>query len=128
MSGVVVDTSVWIDFFAGRPVPSLEDALSQGAVVLSPIVVAELVSGARKPKERAAIEDLLDELPLHPTPLDHWVHVGELRRKLATAGLAISTSDAHVAQCALDRHAVLLARDDVFRRIAPLTDLRVRTE
>ena len=124
---VVVDTSVWIDFFAGEPVPALEAALAQGLVVLAPIVVAELISGATREKERASLGDLLREIPLHETPLEHWVRVGELRRRLKQKGLSVSTPDAHVAQCALDRDAVLLSRDAVFGRIARLSALRLRT-
>jgi predicted nucleic acid-binding protein len=51
--------------------------------------------------------------------------VGELQGRLAEKGVAVSTPDAHVAQCALDRNALLLARDDVFRRIAKETSLRL---
>jgi predicted nucleic acid-binding protein len=127
VSGVVVDTSVWIDFFAGRAVPSLEEALAHGSVVLSPLVVAELISGARRHRDRAAIADLTLDLTLHETPLDHWIRVGELRRRLRGRGLAVSTPDAHVAQCAIDRDAVLLSRDAVFTRIAALAKLRLRT-
>jgi len=127
VSGVVVDTSVWIDFFAGRPVPSLEDALAQGSVILSPLVVAELVSGARQSRDRDSITDLMRELPLHETPLDHWVRVGDLRRRLRGRGLAVSTPDAHVAQCALDRDALLLSRDAVFQRIAAIGKLRLQS-
>ena len=127
VSGVVVDTSVWIDFFAGRPVPSLEDALAQGSVILSPLVVAELVSGARRSRDRDSITDLMRELPLHETPLEHWVRVGDLRRQLRGRGLAVSTPDAHVAQCALDRDALLLSRDAVFQRIAAIGKLRVHS-
>ena len=127
VSGVVVDTSVWIDFFAGRPMPSLEDALAQGSVVLSPLVVAELVSGARRSRDRESITGLMRELPLHETPLDHWVRVGDLRRQLRGRGLAVSTPDAHVAQCALDRGALLLSRDAVFQRIAAIGKLRLQS-
>lgn len=56
--GLVVDTSVWIDFFGGRTIPLLEDALAIGSVVLPPVVVAELVSGARQPSDRDALVDL----------------------------------------------------------------------
>ena len=126
MSGVVVDTSVWIDFFAGRPAPSLEEALAHGLIVLPPLVVAELISGANRSSDRSAIADLLQELPLHETPLDHWIRVGELRRSLKARGLSVSTPDAHVAQCALDRGALLLSRDAIFNRIARLSALRVR--
>lgn len=125
MSGVVADTSVWIDFFAGRSQPELEAALEHGSVVLPPIVVAELVSGARRPPDRTAIARVLAELPVHETPVDHWIRVGDLRRILLDHGLSVSTPDAHVAQCALDRDAVLLTRDKVFARIASRVGLRL---
>ena len=125
MSGLVVDTSVWIDFLAGRPAPALEEGLSLGTVALPPLVVAELVGGARQERQRAAIADLVRDLPVHETPLDHWIRVGDLRRRLAENGVTVSTPDAHVAQCAIDRDAVLLARDDVFNKIAKAISLRV---
>ena len=125
MSAVVADTSVWIELFAGRPAAALEDALAQGLVVLPPLVVAELISGARRPRDRAAIEDLVAELPLHDTPLEHWVRVGDLRRRLAGRGISVSTPDAHVAQCALDRGALLLSRDAIFAHIARAAGLKV---
>ena len=128
MSGLVVDTSVWIDFLNGRPVPSLERGLEDGVVVLPPIVVAELVSGARQSKHRAAIVDLIADLTVHETPVDHWVRVGELRRRLGEKGIAVSTPDAHVAQCAIDRDAVLFSRDVVFERIAAVAPLRLATD
>jgi tRNA(fMet)-specific endonuclease VapC len=95
----------------------LEDALEHGLVVLSPIVIAELVSGARGKVERKSITELVDELPVHDTPIDHWVRVGDLRRTLLDRGLSVSTRDAHVAQCALDRDALLFSRDTIFARI-----------
>jgi predicted nucleic acid-binding protein len=94
--------------------------------LLPPIVVAELISGARRARDRTAIQHLVEELPLHETPLEHWVRVGDLRRRLAERGISVSTPDAHVAQCALDRGAVLLSRDAVFARIAQASELEVR--
>ncbi len=125
MKGLVVDTSAWIDFFAGRDEPLLEDALASGAIVLPPIVVAELVSGARREDQRRAIADLLLSFLVHETPLDHWIRVGELRRSLKDQGLTVSTPDAHVAQCALERDAALLSHDRIFVRIAEVTELKL---
>ena len=125
MNGVVVDTSAWIDFFAGAEVPALAEALARGIVVLPPIVIAELASGARRPADRRAIADLMLELTIHDTPPEHWVRVGTLRRELKDRGLSVSTPDAHVAQCALDRSAPLLTKDHVFVRIAELVPLRL---
>lgn len=126
VSGVVADTSIWIDFLGGLPVPLLEDALAQGVVVLPPIVIAELVSGARRAADGRAIRDLVRELPVHDTPIEHWIRVGELRRRARDRGLSVSTPDAHVAQCALDRDAVLLTGDAIFSRLASVAPLRVR--
>jgi predicted nucleic acid-binding protein len=125
VSALVVDTSVWIDFFNGRDVPRLEAALDEGRVIVPPIVVAELASGAKKPRDRASIEDLLLDLEIHATPLAHWLRVGALRRLLASKGVSISTPDAHVAQCAIDRAALLLTRDSVFQDIAEIVPLQL---
>lgn len=125
MSGFVVDTSAWVDFFAGRPVQGLAEALESGVVALPPVVVAELVSGARREDQRRAVADLMADLPICETPLAHWIAVGELRRTAAEEGIAVSTPDAHVARCALDRGAILLSRDRVFERIATLSGLEV---
>ncbi|HEU4463872.1 MAG TPA: PIN domain-containing protein [Gemmatimonadota bacterium] len=65
------------------------------------------------------------DLEIHETPGDHWVRVGELRRGLIEKGHAISTPDAHVAQCALDRDAPLLTADRAFVRIARQIPLRL---
>jgi hypothetical protein len=123
--GLVVDTSSWIDFFRGETIPLLEDALALGSVVLPPVVVTELVSGARKPSDRAALKDLLADLPLHETPREHWVRAGELRLRLLEKGHSISAPDAHVAQCALDRDAPLLTRDRAFSTIARYSPLHL---
>jgi predicted nucleic acid-binding protein len=125
VSAVVVDSSVWIEFFRGRDFPALEEALSEGRVLVPPIVVAELVSGATSRGDSKKVAGLIRELALVETPRAHWVRVGELRRRLRGRGLSVSTPDAHVAQCALDIRGVLLSTDAVFRRIGRLTELRL---
>jgi predicted nucleic acid-binding protein len=124
---LIVDSSSWIDFFHGIDLPVLEAALERGRVILPPIVVSELISGARAPRDLALVADLLTDLPVHETPLQHWIRVGELRRFCAERGLTVSTPDAHVAQCALDRGAWLLSGDDVFPKIAKLVPLQLLT-
>ena len=125
MSAVVVDSSVWIQFFRGRELPALEEALSEGRVLVPPIVIAELVSGATSRGDSKKVADLVQDLELVETPRAHWIRVGELRRRLRSRGLSVSTPDAHVAQCALDVRGVLLSTDAVFRRIERLTELRL---
>lgn len=126
MAGVVVDTSVLIEFFSGSETDSIAEALEHGSAVLPPIVVSELISGATRQPQRQAIGELLQDAPVHDTPLEHWIRVGDLRRKLAQKGVSVTIPDAHVAQCALDLDAILLTSDHVFTIIAKHVPLRLR--
>jgi tRNA(fMet)-specific endonuclease VapC len=125
VSAIVADTSEWIEYFAGRPALQLDHALAAGRAVAPPLVVAELLSGARTPKDRSSLEDLLRDIVLPVDSFTHWVRVGGLRGALRARGLNVSTPDAHVTQCALDLDAPLLSRDRVFTKIAQLTTLRL---
>ena len=72
-----------------------------------------------------ATETKLTDLEIADCPLVHWIAVGDLRATLARRGLTVSTPDAHVAQCALDRDALLISHDAIFTRIAPVAALRL---
>lgn len=123
---VVVDSSAWIDFLAGKETPEVDDAVTGGTAVMPPLAVAELITGAENLEMRRDIGELLQDVTVHDTPLAHWIDVGELRRVLRRKGVNITIPDAHVAQCALDLDAPLLTRDAVFKRIAAHTPLRLR--
>jgi predicted nucleic acid-binding protein len=122
---VIVDSSLWIEILSGNTLREVERATVEGVIVLPPLVIAELLSGETGPREREFIGDLLQEFEMHKTPLDHWMAVGELRRILATKGINVTIPDAHVAQCALHLDATLLARDEIFAKIAEHTPLRL---
>lgn len=125
MSVLVVDTSVWVEFFRGESLPDLERALREGLVVLSPIVVAELLSSRMQAAERRELTGLLQDLPLHPTPFAHWTAVGALRARAARKGVTVSTPDAHVAQCACDIDGRLWSTDRIFARLTAVSELRL---
>ena len=125
MSGLVIDTSVWISFFQGETLLSLEEALKDGHVILSPIVYSELMSGEISGSSEKSLLEFLEELDLHPTPPSHWLAVGRLRRFCGSKGIKISVPDAHIAQCALDLNASLYSFDKVFQKISRLTSLKI---
>ena len=122
---VIVDSSVWIAYLNGELIPEVDRAASANAVVLAPLVVAEILSGDLSIDERFTFGELLQDFPMQDTPLAHWISLGELRRTLRRRGINVTLPDAHVAQCALDRGALLLTRDDIFSLIATHTALRV---
>ena len=125
MSAVVVDTSVWLEFFRGKPLPRLEDALREGLVVLPPVVAAELLSARLSKAERRSLAAFVQDLPLHPVPLSHWVAVGALRAELSHKGLSVSTPDAHVAECAIEAGGLLWSTDAIFHKMSRVSALRL---
>lgn len=125
MSALVVDTSSWIAYFAGRGGEEIDVALAEGRVFLSPVVAAELLSGPLDAGQRSELEDLLSDLPLCAADLAHWFRVGRLRAAMRAKGVTVSTPDAHVAQCALDCRGTLLTEDRVFRHVARHTSLEL---
>ena len=125
MVETVADTSAWIAYFSGEFLPAISEALATATVVLPPLVVAELVTGATTPRDREEVGNLLQEVIVYATELDHWISVGLLRQQLRRVGLSITLPDAHIAQCAIERDATLLTRDAVFAKIARHTKLHV---
>ena len=122
---VVVDSSVLIDQLRIGPVEALRRLLGDALIILPPLVVAELLSGAHTAAARAFVGDLLKDATVPETSLAHWISVGDLRRNLQRRGVNVTLPDAHVAQCALDLDAELLTRDKIFRLIADQVPLRL---
>jgi len=125
VSALVIDTSSWVSYFAGRGSSLVDEALEEARVHLPPIVAAELLSAPLAARDRRALEDLLRDLPPCPCDLGHWFRVGALRATLRGKGLTVSTPDAHVAQCALDLGAELLTEDAIFAHVARCSALRL---
>ncbi len=125
MNALVIDTSSWISFLAGGGSELVQQALDERRVHLPPIVAGELLSGRLSASDRRALTSLLDDLPLVPADRAHWYRVGRLRASLGQRGLAVSTPDAHVAQCVLDLGADLLTEDRIFSKLAGLAPLRL---
>ncbi len=117
MNAVIVDTSSWCHYFSGMTYPVIDATLTAGQIYLPPIVVAELTSGQLSRTKKGALIDFLRDLPLIEVDFNHWIRVGELRQMAAAKGLSISTPDAHIAQCCIDFHAVLVSEDKIFGKL-----------
>ena len=125
MSALVVDTSSWVSWLAGKGSPLIDEAAAEGRLFLPVMVAAELLSGRLSARKQRELESALRELPLCAQDLDHWFRVGRLRASLRAVGLVTSTPDAHVAQCALDLDAELLTEDAIFAKVAKHAALRL---
>jgi len=125
---VVVDTCIWVDYFAGRNTAlaaAVDRLLEHGLVLMTPVIAAELISGARKNDQKVRLKAFLGDFELADFSLAHWFRVGELRARLLSEGITISTPDAHIAQAALDQKARLFTHDKIFAKLAKAAGLRL---
>ena len=125
MSEIVVDTSVWIEYFKGVDYPTLDKALKDGNVLLPPIVLAELLCANQKSIQKKEFLSFLEELKFVNCNFDHWARVGEFRFFFAKKGITISTPDAHIAQTCIDGGHALMSNDKIFLQIAKVIKLNL---
>jgi predicted nucleic acid-binding protein len=111
---VLVDTSVWRKYFAGDPsVRGLGDLLDEdGAVLLHPFVVGELVLGGLSARE----EEVFGRLPSADIVPHGEVLKLVKRRRLTRRG--IGWVDAHLLASALTSSGSLWSADGALRSAA----------
>ncbi len=122
---VLVDTSVWADFFNGF------DSIEQRALArliagedelcTCGVVVAEVFQGLRRPAGRGEIEGLFRELVfLEVTTIEPYLRAAALYRRLRGRGVTVrSTIDCLIAVIAEENGCEVLSRD---RDLAAILD------
>ena len=109
---ILVDTSVWIEFFRGRDrnvVSRLRAELDLDAVGLPAPVRIELLSGARA-----------KEVPRFYPTRDTWNQIERWAMRSAALGHRFGVSDLLIAALAAERGAQLWSLDGDFRQMAKL--------
>ncbi|MEZ4266337.1 MAG: PIN domain nuclease [Myxococcota bacterium] len=117
---VLVDTSVWVDFFNGYPSQEAETLASllrdEEDIVTCGLVAAELLQGFRDESNvRRVRRHLLDMDWLSPTEPGTYFAAAELYRALRQTGVTIrSTVDCIITCLAAEQGCQVLARDRDF--------------
>jgi predicted nucleic acid-binding protein len=128
---IVVDTSVWVDFFrdsASWQVEHLAQLIADDdPVALTDIVLTEILQGLPGDREARRVERRLlafDVLRLEG--LDDFRRAASLYRQARTRGITIRrTLDCLIASVCVRDDAPLLHADADFDRLATCTKLRV---
>jgi hypothetical protein len=114
---VLVDTSVWADFFNGYPSPE-EKALSRliagnDEIFTCGVVVAEVFQGLRRDRGRAEIVRLFRELVfVEPSGMEAYLRAADVYRALRRRGVTVrSMIDCLIAVIAEENECNVLARD-----------------
>ncbi len=112
---ILVDTSVWIDWLrrGGRPKTLLLDELiDKDDIVFAPVVVQELLQGARGPAELAELRRYFGGLPVLLPTGKTYADAGCLYARCRWSGITPrSPHDCLIAQLAVE-HSVPLLQDD----------------
>lgn len=130
---MLVDTSVWIDYFNGHS--SLEaDRLARAIadhepILLCGIVLTEILLGLRNDAEAERIAEILDAFDGVPEPeITDYREAATLYRRCRAKGYTIrSTIDCLIAQLCIRHHHSLLTKDHDFRLIASCHPLQLVT-
>jgi len=126
---VLVDTSVWVEFFRKPSRVDLPTVIDLDEVVTCLPVLQEVLQGFREEAAFALARDAMLALPMVEAPLQQEVFeeaVG-LYRRARTQGLTVRSSvDCLIAACALRHGLTVLHRDRDFGFLAQVSPLRVR--
>ena len=119
---VLVDTSAWIDYFAGdeRVVRSLARSMDEGRVVISGQVKQEVMQGTRDERSFARLERAMSTWSYEAeTPAD-FVEAARIYARLRWKGAIVPPSDCLIAALAKRCGLAVCATDPHFERIPGL--------
>ena len=128
---MIVDTSVWIDFFNGHPssqAKRLTRAIEDNEPIGVPgLVLTEVLLGLENDVQAKQIALLLEAFisVAEPNRADHMAAAALYRRCRAKGVTIRSTIDCVIAQLCLRDGQALLAKDRDFERIAHIIDLQL---
>lgn len=126
---VLVDTSVWVEFFCKPSRIELTAVVDLDEVVTCLPVLHEVLQGFREEGAFALARDAMLALPIVETPLDQGVfeEAIALYRRARVAGFTVRSSvDCLIAACALRHGLTVLHRDRDFGFLARVSPLRVK--
>ncbi len=123
---ILVDSSVWIDFFSsapGRAGDELRRMITDAEpFALTGVVVTEILQGLKRDVRR--IEQYLSQWELlEPRGFRTYREAAAIFRLARSKGVSLTTIDALIAAIALEHRASVFTLDKDFSRIARLTAL-----
>ena len=129
---VLIDTTVWIDFFAGRQLPHV--AVLEGLIkhrediCVCGIILTEVLQGIRQKGEFLKTKDLFNAMIFLPMTYSVFLGAAEIYRTLRRKGITIRNSvDCMIASVAIENDIMLLHNDRDFIPIEKHLHLKVLT-
>ncbi|MEW6188088.1 MAG: PIN domain-containing protein [Thermodesulfobacteriota bacterium] len=123
---VLVDTSVWVEYFrSGNNSEKLDFLIDENLIVINDLILAELVPSLRVRNQQKLVKILCN---INKVELSiHWGQLIEFQFKCLKNGLnRISIPDLIIAQNAKQNHCEIYSLDNHFKLMKDLLELRLR--
>jgi len=127
---VLVDTTVWVDFFSNSRVPhvaALESLLvGRDSICICGIVLTEVLQGIRSDEQYGRAKKYFDALIFLPMTRATFVRAAEIYRSLRRRNITVRKPlDCMIAAVAIEHHVPLLHNDRDFIPIEKHCGLKV---
>jgi hypothetical protein len=124
---ILVDTSVWIDFFKGTETlyrAVLHGLIQEDEVCLADIILAEILQGIKSDKDFKTAKNHLLEFPIYSLKdVDSYVQAAQIYRTCRKEGLTIrKLVDCLITQVAVENDLVLFHNDRDFDVISQVVE------
>lgn len=121
---VIVDTSIWVDYFKGGTHSSeLDFLIDENLVAINEVILAELVPYLKLKRQNRLIE-LLSKVSNVPMNID-WNNIIDLQVKCLRSGInSVGIPDLIIAQNALSHSCAIYSLDKHFRLLSGVVKLR----
>ena len=118
MKKILVDTSIWIEYFKGRQsvIDMIHDIRNYEIFIIGP-VIAELIMGIKTTKEKEQFSLYISAIPKIMINDDVWIMAGMIGNSLLKKGITISIPDLIIFCAAKKNNCAIFTLDKHFRLI-----------
>ncbi len=114
---ILVDTSVWIDYFKGQNgyIVNLMDAIfTKNSIYVPKVVIAELMQGCKSEKEISVVEEFLDAFYIIDNSQNTWIKAGKLSFLMKKQGKTVNLIDCYISVIARENDCAVFTLDKHF--------------
>tara|TARA_R110001592_G_scaffold1001_3_gene5931 strand:- start:20228 stop:20617 length:390 start_codon:yes stop_codon:yes gene_type:complete len=126
--GVLIDTSVWVDYFQnGENSKDVDQLIDDDLVFINEVILAELVPFLKLKKQHRVIK-LLQEL-IRPSMNINWSEIIEFQVSCLKSGAnGVGLPDLIIAQNALQNSVQIYSLDKHFKLLQEIIDVQLYIE
>ena len=116
---VLIDASVWVDYFNGKEPAATEVArlIRRDQALVAGVAGAEVLRGVKDAARREETREALLGLRYAEEGIETWIRTGELGRSLDAVGKVLPLADLHLSALAQQVGASVYSTDKHFQKV-----------